>query len=103
MQAIFVFKFNSYDTQDGQSREEELIIKNKGSDEEEIVIAGHYSYKGPDGLIYNVNYTADKTGYHATVDSPKMEMAALLPGGLPYNPRVGAAPIPQNIAGWIAG
>lgn len=60
----------SYDTDDGQSRDEELTILNKDTDEEEIVIKGSYSYTGTDGLIYRVDYTADRNGYHANVHKP---------------------------------
>lgn len=75
-----------------------MIIKNKGTEDEEIVISGHYSYKGSDGLIYNVNYTADKNGYHATVDAPRVDGVGLLPiaPGLPAASFVPAAPIPAR-------
>lgn len=64
---------HSYDTNDGQSRDEELVILNKDTDEEEIVIKGSYSYTGTDGLVYRVDYTADRNGYHANVHKPSVQ------------------------------
>lgn len=66
----------SYDTNDGQSRDEELTILNKDTDEEEIVIKGSYAYTGTDGLIYRVDYTADRNGYHANVHKPVPQQSA---------------------------
>lgn len=80
---ILLIFFLRYGTIDGQQRDEELIILNKGEENEEIVITGHYSYKGSDGLLYHVSYTADKNGYHATVDTPRVEAGGLFPGSLP--------------------
>ncbi|QQP55112.1 Cuticular protein RR1 motif 44 [Caligus rogercresseyi] len=31
---------------------------------EVVVMRGSYSYMGPDGLVYTVDWTADETGYH---------------------------------------
>lgn len=36
---------------------------NEGTDTEEIVITGKYSFIGSDGLTYEVNYKADRNGY----------------------------------------
>lgn len=56
---------------DGQYREETIKIFGEGTDHEEIVINGEYSFKTIDGTTYVVTYTADKTGYHVnTVTYP---------------------------------
>lgn len=73
MNQLFKNEYFRYDTVDGQSRDEELVIKNKGSEEEEIIITGSYSFKGTDGFIYRVKYTADKNGYHAVVEPPAFD------------------------------
>lgn len=67
------------------------MIKNKDTDEEEIVISGSYSFKGTDGLIYRVKYTADRNGYHAIVEPPQKDESEvkLIADGLPLP----AAPI----------
>lgn len=59
----------SFNTDDGQARDEELTILNPDTDEEEIVIKGSYSYV-MEGLLYKVDYTADRNGYHANVHKP---------------------------------
>lgn len=59
---------------DGQSRYEQLITKNKGTDNEERIVNGYYSFKNF-GKKYYVNYTADKNGYQAKVSvSPIFQM-----------------------------
>lgn len=70
-----------------------MTINNKGTEEEEIVIKGQYSYKGPDNLIYTVSYTADRNGYHATIVAPHVD--GIVPAGLPGSnvlPRLPLAP-----------
>ena len=43
-------------------------MKNAGTDQEVNVIQGSYSYTGPDGVIYTVNYVADENGFRASGD-----------------------------------
>lgn len=66
--------FNSYDLSDGQYRQEETKILNRGTDDEQIVVTGRYSYVGTDGRLYEVTYVADKNGFHIVrpiaVDAP---------------------------------
>ena len=38
-------------------------LNNIGTDHESIVIKGSFSYVGPDGVTYTVNYVADENGY----------------------------------------
>lgn len=56
---------------DGQFREEETIIYNKDTDEEEIAVIGSYSFWGTDGQLYVTKYTADRNGYAATTTHTK--------------------------------
>lgn len=54
---------SSFETSDGQKREEhaQVVIEN---DEPSQIISGSYSYFGDDGQLYQVDYTADKDGFH---------------------------------------
>ena len=38
-------------------------LNNIGTDHESIVIKGSFSYVGPDGVTYTVNYIADENGF----------------------------------------
>lgn len=56
----------SYKTSDGSSREEVGMIINPGTEQEELVVMGSYSYT--EGDIETVTmYTADKNGYRPRV------------------------------------
>lgn len=58
----------SYETSDGQKREEYgQIIRPEGK-EEFLFVTGSYSYIGPDGVTYKTEYVADDTGYHPVGD-----------------------------------
>lgn len=43
-------------------------IENKGTDHEEQVMQGSYSFIGDDGRTYTVTYIADANGFRATGD-----------------------------------
>lgn len=62
-----LLKFYSYETEDGQVREEMGIIMNPGTPNEELLVMGRYSYTGNDENVYTVMYTADKNGYRPRV------------------------------------
>ncbi|KAF4520078.1 hypothetical protein B566_EDAN014183 [Ephemera danica] len=55
----------NYETADGTSAEEQGYLKNAGSADEALVSQGSYSYTGPDGVLYTVNYIADENGFRA--------------------------------------
>lgn len=59
---------NSYETSDGQKREEhaQIVFDDEDPEQPHQVISGSYSYIGTDQMTYTVYYTADKNGYHAT-------------------------------------
>lgn len=43
-------------------------MENEGSENEEQVVSGSYSYTGPDGNVYTVHYRADANGFQAFGD-----------------------------------
>ncbi|EDV95675.1 GH15837 [Drosophila grimshawi] len=51
------------ETSDGTKRTEEAILKNIGTENEAISVKGSYSYLGPDGVTYTVNFVADENGF----------------------------------------
>ena len=59
------FSFISYQTSDGVKRyefgEPRYIV-----DHEAIIVQGSYSYMGPDGILYEVQYVADENGFRPT-------------------------------------
>lgn len=56
----------SYQTGDGISAQANGFQRNLGvKDAESQVVQGSYSYTGPDGVVYTVNYIADENGYRA--------------------------------------
>ncbi|XP_055532794.1 flexible cuticle protein 12-like [Wyeomyia smithii] len=52
-----------FETSDGTSRSEQAELRNAGTDTESIVVRGSYSYVGPDGTQYVINYVADENGF----------------------------------------
>lgn len=56
---------HSYELSDGQFREEEVIVLNRGTDAEEIAVIGSYSFWGSDNQLYVTRYTAGRNGYSA--------------------------------------
>lgn len=43
-------------------------MENMGTDKEEQVVEGSYSYIGDDGRTYTVHYVADSNGFRASGD-----------------------------------
>lgn len=54
---------NSYETSDGQSRDEEAQLKNIGTEQEAISVRGSYSFVGDDGQTYTITFIADENGF----------------------------------------
>ncbi|XP_055610537.1 flexible cuticle protein 12-like [Uranotaenia lowii] len=52
-----------FETSDGTSRSEQAELRNAGTDAASIVVRGSYSYIGPDGTQYVINYVADENGF----------------------------------------
>lgn len=52
---------------DGQIRSEGGALKDFGDGKQAVVVQGSYTFVGPDGLIYWVNYTADENGFHPVI------------------------------------
>ncbi|GLV39271.1 Cuticular protein 65Av [Carabus blaptoides fortunei] len=53
----------SYQTSDLQSREEQGVIKNPGTDNEALSVTGSYSFLGTDSKMYRIFYMADENGF----------------------------------------
>ncbi|RZC35318.1 Chitin bind 4 domain containing protein [Asbolus verrucosus] len=51
------------ETSDGFKHEQTGKLKNAGTEDEALSVKGSYSYVGPDGRTYTVNYTADENGF----------------------------------------
>ncbi|CAH0407170.1 unnamed protein product [Chilo suppressalis] len=62
IKTIFHFR-NSVETSNGISAQEQGQLKNVGSENEAIEVRGQFSYTGPDGVVYTVNYVADENGF----------------------------------------
>jgi hypothetical protein len=66
---IFLFSSSSFyhvysfETSDGTSRDESAVVNNLGSENEEIVVRGSFTFLGDDGQTYTVTYVADKNGF----------------------------------------
>ncbi|KAE8739216.1 Cuticle Protein CPR RR-1 16 [Frankliniella occidentalis] len=76
----------SYQTGDGISAQAAGFTRNLGiKDAEAQVVQGSYSYTGPDGVVYTVNYIADENGYRAQgAHLPTPPAVAAVPKALPY-------------------
>ncbi|XP_052895759.1 larval cuticle protein 65Ag1-like [Anopheles moucheti] len=73
----------SYETKDGQVREEVgTIDPNTGA----LTVTGWYSFRTPDGATHRVDFIADENGYR-TMEQPNIVAPQLLPAP------VAAAPI----------
>lgn len=66
-----IFLLFRYELSDGQIRSEVGTYKDSkdadGNDVKVLFVQGSYSFVGPDGQTYWVNYTADENGYHPKV------------------------------------
>ncbi|XP_055644746.1 endocuticle structural glycoprotein ABD-5-like isoform X2 [Toxorhynchites rutilus septentrionalis] len=56
-----------YELSDGREVRQNSYVKILDDGTEVLVITGAYTYVGPDGVKYTVNYFADENGYHPTV------------------------------------
>jgi Insect cuticle protein len=75
----------SYETANGIKAEETGTVKNKGTENEIIVVTGSYSFTTPEGQFIELKYTADENGFQAFGDH------------LPTPP-----PVPEAIANALA-
>lgn len=55
--------FFRYETENGITGQEEGKLYNKGSEAEALRANGYFTYTGPDGVVYSVNYVADENGF----------------------------------------
>ncbi|XP_055690578.1 flexible cuticle protein 12-like [Lutzomyia longipalpis] len=56
------YKF-AYETSNGIAQQEQAELRNVGTEHEAIAVRGSFSYVGPDGVTYTVNYVADENGF----------------------------------------
>lgn len=54
---------NRFATSDGVERDETGELVNAGTDNEDFIVKGSYSYTGPDNIVYKVFYVASKDGF----------------------------------------
>lgn len=57
----------SYELDNGQIFSEAGGLKTVGVEQPVVVVSGSYSFVGPDGQTYWVNYTADENGFHPVI------------------------------------
>ncbi|KAF9414980.1 hypothetical protein HW555_007247 [Spodoptera exigua] len=73
-----------FDQSDGTGRDEYGEVRNAGSEDEFVAVKGSYSWVGPDGVKYTVNYVADENGFQPTIEQgpggavPSAVVASLL-------------------------
>ena len=51
-----LFCSNSFETSDGQSRQEEAVLNNAGTENESLSVKGSYSFVADDGQTYTVSF-----------------------------------------------
>ena len=62
-QCTYLSLIYSFETSDGQTREEQAELKNVGTENEAISVKGSFSFIGDDGQTYTVTYIADENGF----------------------------------------
>lgn len=78
----------SYETSDGQTRDEQGVLKNPGTDNEALSVTGSFSFVGQDGVVYQVTYIADENGFRPEgkhipkLGLPPAAIGSLIGGGL---------------------
>lgn len=92
---VLYFHFHSYETTNGiKVRQTSYMIGNNR------VVAGYYSYIGPDGKIYTTHYTADQYGYRARAsnlpvqdgDVQPLPFVSSTPNSGPFGPSPSSPP-----------
>ena len=79
---IFIF-YGRYELSDGQTRDETGTIT-KDEDDLDHTVNGSYSFVGDDGVTYSVDYSADKTGFHASGEHLPKNQVKEKPAALGY-------------------
>lgn len=60
--------FSRFETSNGISQQESGQLQDAGSENESMEVSGQYSFKGADGVLYTVTYTAGRDGFHPQGD-----------------------------------
>ena len=64
--SVPLVSFNSYATENGITASEEGVLVGGGPEGPAVAKQGSYSYTGPDGVLYSVNWVADEYGFRAS-------------------------------------
>lgn len=87
-----------YETSDGQYREETAHVLHRKDKDPILVVTGSYSYVGPDGQTYKVQYVADDNGFRPQGDhipkAPQEQLIQLPEELVPLSPFEGSLPPP---------
>ncbi|KAJ8732079.1 hypothetical protein PYW08_014809 [Mythimna loreyi] len=73
-----------FEQSDGQRHQANGELKNAGAEDAFVAVKGSYSWIGPDGVNYTVNYIADENGFQPTIEQgpggavPSAVVASLL-------------------------
>ncbi|CAH0699907.1 unnamed protein product [Spodoptera exigua] len=57
-----------YELTDGTGAEQQAELRNEGKEDEYIAVKGSFTWVGPDGVLYRINYVADDNGYQPTIE-----------------------------------
>lgn len=63
-----IIYFSSFEQTDGTAQEQQGELRNEGREDESIAVRGSFSWVGPDGVLYRVNYVADDNGYQPEIE-----------------------------------
>lgn len=93
------FVIFSYETGNGIAAQQRGYLKNAGNPQAEAqVMEGSYTYTGPDGVQYTINYIADENGFRA--EGPHIPTPPPIPEAIQRSLAYNAAhPEPQRPIG----
>ncbi|KAH9627587.1 hypothetical protein HF086_010739 [Spodoptera exigua] len=57
-----------YELSDGTGAEQKAELRNEGREDESIAVKGSFTWVGPDGVFYRINYVADDNGYQPEIE-----------------------------------
>ncbi|CAH1644275.1 unnamed protein product [Spodoptera littoralis] len=58
----------AFELTDGTGAEQQAELRNPGKEDESIAVKGSFTWVGPDGVFYRVNYVADDNGYQPEIE-----------------------------------
>lgn len=57
-----------YEQSDGSKQDQEGELRNKDTDNEALFVKGSFTWVGPDGVTYTINYEAGENGYRPEIE-----------------------------------